>query len=69
MAGVKPGDYILSIDGVSTSSLKTYLELIHALQGAPGSSVKLELKRINSKRTETLNLTRAKQLFSVDIPK
>jgi len=68
-AGIRPGDYILSVDGQSTAGMKSYAELLHALQGAPGTRIRLELKRIEGGRIETLTITRGKQLFSVDFPK
>jgi len=68
-AGIKSGDYIISVDGKSTAGMKTPFELIHALQGAPGTQIRLELKGVDSEGVDTLTITRAKQIFSVDLPK
>jgi hypothetical protein len=62
-AGIKPHDYILSVDGQSTAEMKTLDALVHALQGAPGTPVRFELRRIESRKLETLTITRGKKLF------
>ena len=68
-AAIKPGDFILSVNGQSTAPMKSYLDLVHALQGPPDSTVRLELKRIETGQIETIQITRSKQLFSADFPK
>jgi C-terminal processing protease CtpA/Prc len=68
-AGVAAGDYILAVDGKSTATMQEYLELVHALQGAPGSVVRLQLKRIADGQIETLAITRGKQFFGPGFPK
>jgi len=68
-AGIQSGDYILSVDGRSTAELKSFGELVHLLQGAPDSKVRLELKRIGSGQVEILTLTRIGMGFAAGSPK
>jgi carboxyl-terminal processing protease len=57
-AGVMADDLILDIDGVSTEGL-TLEKAVDALQGQPGTPVKLNLRHDEDGKTEVVTLTRA----------
>ena len=57
-AGVLAGDLILEIDGLSTEGLSID-KAVDALQGQPGTPVKLHVLHEETEKTETLTVTRA----------
>jgi len=56
-AGLRPGDIILSIDGSSVADSSLY-SVAQALQGPPGSSVDVVLRRADSGQEEAMTLRR-----------
>ena len=56
-AGVQPGDYILTVDGVNVAALSRE-ELVGAISGEPGTQVVLALRRPGSDEHKRLVLTR-----------
>ncbi|AHJ68446.1 S41 family peptidase [Granulibacter bethesdensis] len=56
-AGIKAGDLILTIDGHSVQGL-TLNEAVDKMRGAPGSSIKLTIKRANVDKPINVTLTR-----------
>ncbi len=56
-AGIKPGDIIVQIDGLSTDSL-TLDDAVTRMRGAPGTTVKLTLKRAGQSSPVIVTLTR-----------
>lgn len=56
-AGIKPGDIIVQIDGLSTDSL-TLDDAVTRMRGTPGTTVKLTLKRTGQSTPVVLTLTR-----------
>ena len=58
VAGVMAGDTILEVDGQSTEGW-TRDKAVEALQGRPGTSVKLTVLHPDAKKTETLAIERA----------
>jgi carboxyl-terminal processing protease len=57
-AGILPGDIVLEIDGQSTEGM-TRDKAIEALQGLPGTSVKLQVLHTGTSKTDTFTVTRA----------
>ncbi len=56
-AGIKPGDIIVQINGLSTDSL-TLDDAVTRMRGTPGTTVKLTLKRTGVSAPVNLSLTR-----------
>ncbi len=56
-AGVRPGDYLMMVDGTSVED-KSILEVESLLRGAPGSTVKLTIFRNSRTKPVEFNLTR-----------
>jgi carboxyl-terminal processing protease len=56
-AGIKPGDIIVEINGLSTDSL-TLDDAVSRMRGAPGTTVKLTLKRNGVSAPVVITLTR-----------
>ena len=59
-AGLKPGDYVRSIDGQSTRDT-TVFEGMHLLRGKPGTKVKLAILRGNAAEPHDVDLVREEQ--------
>ena len=57
-AGIKSGDYIVKIDGVSTRGL-TVSEAVKKMRGKPGTNIELTISRKDSNKPLTFKLTRA----------
>lgn len=62
-AGVKPGDYILRIDGKDSISMTTD-EAVNLIRGAAGTTVRLSLGRDGVKNPIEVSITRA----NIDLP-
>lgn len=58
LAGLKPGDIIVKIDGKTTRSI-TISEAVKKLRGEPGTKVTLTVVREKDKKIEDIALTRA----------
>jgi carboxyl-terminal processing protease len=68
-AGIKPGDYILKIDGKSTKDI-TITEAVKLLRGAKDTKVTLTILRENMTKPKDISLTRAIiQVKSVKVKK
>ncbi len=57
-AGIQTGDQIIEVDGKSTEGWKSD-EAVKALRGAPGSRVKIVVRRVGLGQTMPFDLTRA----------
>lgn len=58
LAGVRVGDIVLEVDGVDMRTTATYLEAIHAIRGAPDTSVSLVVERAGVPRPLTIEVVR-----------
>jgi carboxyl-terminal processing protease len=57
-AGIKAGDYITKVDGISTKGLNIN-DAVKKLKGKPGTGVSLTIARINEPKPIEINITRA----------
>ena len=57
-AGIKSGDYIVKIDGVSTRGM-TVSEAVKKMRGKPGTNIELTVSRKDSSKPLVFKLTRA----------
>jgi hypothetical protein len=57
MAGIKPGSWLLSVDGVNLTGKKAE-DLIGLIRGKPGTTVKLEIANAELRQTNTFTLRR-----------
>ena len=57
-AGIKSGDYIAKIDGVSTRGMSVS-EAVKKMRGKPGTNIELTISRKDSSKPLTFKLTRA----------
>ncbi len=57
-AGILPGDLILAVDGKSTEGMSRD-QAIEALQGRPGTQVKLKVHHVGKEEPATVTITRA----------
>ncbi|HBT78401.1 MAG TPA: hypothetical protein DEB39_16080 [Planctomycetaceae bacterium] len=56
-AGIRAGDAILAVDGVPIAGLP-FQDVSGMIRGAPGSSVRLEVRHAGDEKTETLSVER-----------